>query len=253
MRIRRALSSFLIISGALLAAASNVGAQTQTQASDSKWVFDLGIGIAPSINGNVNSGAIGTLQGQTVAILPQSYGDVYGTGLDFRFGGGYALDEDSELRGMFTFQSADADLVRLGDLGPSSLYVQYSDYKSLSLDFGYRRYVPLQAKDLRVFGEATIGIGFINRINATLAAPQSNVIFNSTDFYDRTAAFTWGLNVGGLFRVAQQMDVTAQMGLRHVGGLADIDQLQGTGLADINNDSARLTFPIVVGVRFHFK
>jgi hypothetical protein len=32
-----------------------------------------------------------------------------------------------------------------------------------------------------------------------------------------------------------------------------VDQLVGTGLEDINNDTARLTFPVVVGVRFRFK
>jgi hypothetical protein len=47
--------------------------------------------------------------------------------------------------------------------------------------------------------------------------------------------------------------LNAQLGLRRVSGLAEVDQLVGTGLADINNDTARLTFPIVVGVRFRFK
>jgi hypothetical protein len=40
---------------------------------------------------------------------------------------------------------------------------------------------------------------------------------------------------------------------RHVSGLSEIDQLAGTGLEDINNDSGRLTFPIVVGLRVRFK
>src|SRR5215471_11007887 len=92
---------------ALLASAATAGAQNQTR--DSAFVVDLGIGIAPSINGNVNSGAIGTLNGQAAAILPNSYGHVYGTGLDFRFGGGYRLDDASELRGTFSYQTADAD------------------------------------------------------------------------------------------------------------------------------------------------
>jgi hypothetical protein len=251
MQIRRVLLSFLTLVSLHLAHVADARAQGQT--GESPWVVDLGIGIAPSINGNVNSGAIGTLQGQTTAILPNSYGDVYGTGLDFRFGGGYALSDRSELRGMFTYQSADADLVRLGDIGPSTLYSQYSDYKSFALDLGFRRYVPLSSQGVRVFGEGTIGIGFIDRINALFAAPQSNIIFNDTDLYDKTAAFTWGVNVGALFRVAELVDVTAQLGLRHVGGLADVDQFVGTGLAEINNDSARLTFPIVVGVRFRFR
>jgi Outer membrane protein beta-barrel domain len=245
--------SFLVYSlvGILTLATSSIARAQGT--AESKWAIDLGVGIDPSINGNVNSGAIGTLQGQTAAILPNSFGDVYGTGVQLRVGAGYTLDDLSELRGMFTYQSADADLVRLGDLGPSSLYGQYSDYKSLALDFGYRRYVPISVRDLRVYGEGTIGLGFIDRINVLFAAPQSNVVFNDTDFYDRTAAFTAGVNVGVLFKVAEHVDLNAQAGLRHVSGLAEVDQLVGTGLADINNDTGRLTFPIVVGVRLRFK
>jgi hypothetical protein len=221
-------------------------------AGESRWVVDVGVGIDPSINGNVNSGAIGTLQGQATAILPQTYGNVYGTGTQLRFGGGYALDDRSELRGIFTYQTADANLVRLGDIGASSLYAQYSDYKSFGLDLGYRFYMPIESKDMRFYGEATLGAAFVDRINAQLAAPQTNTIFNSTDFYDATAAFTWGINVGALFKVAEKVDLNAQIGLRHVGKLAQIDQFVGTGLDDINNDTARLTFPIVVGVRFRF-
>jgi len=106
---------------------------------------------------------------------------------------------------------------------------------------------------VRLYGEATLGLAAIDRINAQFAAPQSNIVFNSTDFYDGTAAFTWGLNFGALFRVAEQVDVNAQFGLRHVGGLAEVDQFVGTGLDNVNSDTARLTFPIVVGVRFRFK
>ena len=235
----------------LLLSASAPVVYAQPQATGSRFTFDVGTGINPSVNGNINSGAIGTLQGQAAAILPHRYGDVYGTGIEFRFGGGYRLDEHAELRGTFIYQSADADLVRLGDVGPSSLYAQYSDYKSFGLDLGYRRYFPI-VEGIQFFGEAGLGAAFIDRINAQFAAPQSNLVFTSTDFYDATAAFTWSLSAGAVFRVAEQVDLTAQMGLHHVGGLSQVDQLVGTGLETINNDSARLTFPIVVGVRFRF-
>jgi hypothetical protein len=251
MKIHGRVRSFGVVCCALLASASTATAQNQR--TESPWVVDLGIGIAPSIKGNINSGAIGTLNGQATAILPNSYGNVYGTGLDFRFGGGYQLDKDSELRGTFIYQKASANLVRLGDIGPSSLYGQFSDYKSFGLDFGYRRYLTIAPHGVRVFGEAGIGVGFISRINVLLAAPQSNIIFNSTDFYDRTAAFTWNLSIGAAMPVSDQIDLTAQVGFRHVSGLAQVDQLVGTGLETINNDSARLTFPIVVGARFRFK
>lgn len=249
MGIRNWFLSLAVASGVVTSAAP---AFAQAAASDTKWAIDVGIGISPSINGNVNSGAIGVLNGQATAILPNTYGDVYGTGLDLRIGGGYLIRPLTELRAIFVYQSADADLVRLGDIGPSSLYGQYSDYKSIGLDLGVRRYLPLDWENTRVYGEATIGFAAIDRIDVRLAAPQSNAVFDDNDFYDGTAAMTLALNIGMLFPVSSRVELNAQFGLRRVGGLADVDQFAGSGLEDINDDSARLTFPIVVGARFRF-
>jgi Outer membrane protein beta-barrel domain len=245
MRIRRRVLTLAVSVCALFMAA--------TASAQSRFAIDFGAGIDPSINGNVNSGVIGVYQGQTTAILPNSYSAVYGTGIEFRAGVSYVLNNDSELRATFIWQSADANLVRLGDYGSSSLYAQYSDYKSFGLDLGYRRYIPLSSAAVRPFGEATIGIADVNRINVELAAPQSQLINQNNDFYDGTAAFTWSISAGVLVPVGHHMDVTAQVGLRHVGGLAQVDQLVGTGLSTINDNSARLTFPVVVGLRFGFK
>lgn len=248
MHSRRSLVYVGIVVLALSAGARDARAQTE-----SRFSLDFGVGIDVGVNGNVNSGAIGILQGQTAAILPNPYGAVYGTGIDLRVGTGYWLNDESELRAVLTFQSADADLVRLGDLGQSSLYGQYSDYQSAALDFGYRRYLPLKRRDWSFYGEGTIGIGFIDSINVLLSAPQSNQVFNNTDFYDQTAAFTWGINTGVLFRLNDRVDLNAQLGLRHISGLSDVDSLEGTDLEDINNDSGRLTVPIVIGLRVRFK
>jgi len=247
----------LSVVGALVVAMLSLSgvAQAQTAAAasgDSPWVFDLGFGIDLNVNGNINSGAIGRLQGQATAILPNSYGEVYGAGLHFKFGGGYVLNPQSELRGIFTFQSADANLVRLGDMGASSLYGQYSDYVSLGLDLGYRRYFPIENSSIRFFGEGTVGMAFIDEVNVVLSAPQANLVVDQTDFYDRTGAFTLGVNFGVLVPVASKVDLSAQIGLRRVSGLSEVDQLAGTGLDDINDDSSRLTFPIVIGARFRF-
>ena len=248
MHLRNTAGSSLFVL-VLLTFASTAHAQS---VDESRWSFDVGIGLDLSVNGNINSGAIGVLQGQASAILPNPYGEVYGSGLQLRFGAGYALNDGVELRGVFTYQSADADLVRLGDIGQSNLYGQYDDYKTLALDFGYRRYVSVPRYGLRVYGEGTIGIAFVDEIDVLFAAPQSNIIFDQTDFYDRTSAFTLGFNAGVLYPVGSQVDVNFQIGLRRVSGLAEVDNLVGTGLAEINDDSARLTFPIIGGVRFRF-
>ena len=247
----KVVSAFSIATWLVLAAAGP--AYAQAQPPESRWSVDLAAGLDFGVNGNVNSGAIGRLNGLATAILPNTYGDVYGSGIQFRVGAGYALDELSEVRGVFIMQSADADLVRLGDIGPSSLYAQYSDYQTLSLDVGYRRYFPVaQQRSLRWYGEATIGLGFIDAIDVELAAPQANVTFQNTDFYDQTAAFTWTLAAGMLYTLNPRLDLNAQIGIRHVSGLSEVDQFEGTGLEDINNDSGRLTIPFIVGVRVKF-
>jgi hypothetical protein len=225
--------------------------RARAQTAENPWAIDFAVGISPSIKGDINSGVIGTFQGQTVAVVPHTYSDVYGNSIDWHFGGGYRLSADSEIHGAFIYQSTAANLVRLGDFGPSSLYGQFSDYKSWALDIGYRRYMSITGA--RVYAEGAIGIADIQRINVVLAAPQSNLITDNGDFYDGTAAFTWSVGVGVLFPIAKQVDFNAQLGLRHVSGLADVDQFVGTSLAAINNDSARLSFPILVGVRFHFR
>jgi hypothetical protein len=221
-------------------------------ASDYRWSFDVGIGFDHGISGNINSGAIGTLNGQAVVFTKNTYDDVYGAGFHLQFGGGYMLNEDSEVRASFTYQSLGADLARMGDIGLSNLYGQYDDYKTLALDFGYRRYSAQRWGRVTPYAEGTLGIGFISEIDVLLAAPQANVVQNATDFYDRTAAFTLGVNGGILVPIADRSDLTFQIGLRYVTGLSQVDALVGTGLESINDDSARWTIPFVIGVRTRF-
>ena len=176
---------------------------------------------------------------------------MYGTGLHFRFGGGYMLNETRELRATFTFQSLDADLTRMGDYGPSNLYGQYHDYQSFGLDVGLRQYSRLSPK-LRAYGEGTIGIAFIDETDVFLSAPQVDFAGLASDFYDRTAAFALGANAGLLLQTAERIGVYGQVGLRWMSGMAAVDQLEGTSLETINDKSSRWTFPFLIGVRFGF-
>ena len=229
------------------------GTQAQpAPASEYRWSVDVGIGFDNSISGNINSGAIGTLNDQAVVFTKNTYDDVYGTGFHLRFGGGYSLNEDSELRVRFTYQSLGADLAQMGEVGLSNLYGEYDDYKTFGLDFGYRRYSARRWGGVTPYAEGTLGIAFIDEIDVLLAAPQANVVQNATDFYDRTAAFTLGVNGGLLAPIADRFDLDFQVGLRYVTGLSEVDALVGTGLAAINDDSARWTIPFVIGVRTRF-
>jgi hypothetical protein len=187
-------------------------------------------------------------------ILKNSYEDVYGTGLHLRGGVGYLIGDTktTELRASLSFQSLDADFVTpLGDIGVSKLYAQFSDYQALTLDLGARQYYELKPK-LRGYADGTIGFGFIDKIDAKLVAPGANVITEANDFYDQTVAFSIGTDAGLLFERSPKMGLFVQLGLRWTSGLAEVDDLVGTGLESINDKSSRWTIPFLAGVRYRF-
>jgi hypothetical protein len=161
------------------------------------------------------------------------------------------IKENVEARATFTFQSADADLARLGEYGASPLYGQYSDYQSLALDFGLRQYHRVSPR-VQVYGEGSIGLGFVDKIDVTLVAPAVNLTVDATDFYDQTVSFALATNAGVLIAMGGRAGIFAQMGLRWTSGMAEIDDLVGTSLDGINDNSARWTIPFLVGLRYRF-
>jgi hypothetical protein len=227
-------------------------ARAQSNAPDRPWSAEFAIGWDNGITGNINSSGIGSINNQVVVITRNSYNDVYGAGLHLRFGGGYLFKPDTEARVTFTFQSLDADyVVPMGDYGASNLYGQYSDYQTFGIDFGLRRYADLRPK-VRAYGEATIGLGFVDKTDVTLVAPGANLVGQATDFYDQTTAFTFGVAVGMLVQTNERMGFFGQLGVRRVSGLAEVDDLVGTGLDTINDKSQRWTLPFIGGVQFRF-
>lgn len=249
MNIVRGRSHF--VAAALAASALAPVSPVQAQPAERRWSADVAFGVDNGISGNINSGAVGTINDQTVVVLKNSYDDVYGTGLHFRFGGGYMIDDATEARVTFTLQSLDADLVPLGDMGTSKLYAQFADYQSFGIDFGLRRYVDL-APQIRAYGEGTVGLAFIDETDVVLVAPSINLAQNATDFYDKTSAFTLGGNLGVLVQMSDKVGVYGQLGLRYVTGMSEVDGLIGTGLDTINDKSARWSIPFVAGVRVRF-
>jgi hypothetical protein len=236
----------------LVAALPAYAQQPPAAASNSPWSFDVGVGFDNVVSGNINSSGIGQINNQAVVITSNSYEDVYGTGLHLRFGGGYALSDSTEVTGTFIFQSTDADQVTpMGDIGVSNLYGQYSDYQTFGLDIGLRQYANLSSS-LRAYGEGAVGVGFVDKTDVTLVAPTANLSGEANDFYDQTAALGFGANVGLLYQTGGVVGFYGQLGLRWMGGMAEIDDLEGTGLENINDKSSRWTLPFIGGVRMRF-
>ena len=226
--------------------------QAQTPANNSPWSLEVGVGWDNGVAGHINSSGIGEINNQAVVITSNTYEEVYGTGLHLRFGGGYFFNEQTEMIGMFTFQSLDADQVTpMGDIGVSNLYGKYSDYQTFGLDVGLRRYTNLSTA-LRAYGEGTIGLGFVDETDITLVAPSANLTAEANDLYDQTTAWAMGANFGLLYQTGGKMGFFGQLGLRYQSGLSEVDDLVGTGLDTINDKSSRWTLPLVGGVRVRF-
>jgi hypothetical protein len=215
------------------------------------WSAEFGIGWDNSISGNINSSGIGVLNNQTTVITKNTYEAVYGTGLHMRFGGGYMLNNNTEARATFSFQSLDADLTPMGQIGASNLYAQYTDYQAFTLDVGIRQYGDINPK-IRGYGEALIGLGFVDKTDVTLVAPGANLSGKANDFYDQTTALALGVNFGVLVQQTDRIGFFGQLGFRRVSGMSEIDDLQGTGLETINDSSSRWTLPFIVGIRARF-
>ena len=139
----------------------------------------------------------------------------------------------------------------MGDIGLSNLYAQYDDYQTNAFDFGIRRYSQSRPK-LRAYGEALIGFAFVDKIGVTLVAPGANLVSQAADFYDSSTAFTFAVNMGAVVQTTDTIGFFGQLGFRRTGGLAEVDNLIGTGLDDINDKSSRWTLPFIFGVRYQF-
>lgn len=241
--------TFFPCAAALLICSASASAQS---APDRRWSGEVSVGWDNSISGNVHSAGIGVVNGVPTVIEERSYDDVYGTGVQWRFGLGYMLDDRQQVRGTFTIQNVSADAIQVGTLGASPLFATFDDYSSFALDAGYRYHFDTKYPKLRPYAGATLGIAVIDEIDAFFAAPSIGLTLDATDFYDGTAAFTFGLEGGALYAINDRFDVEANLGFRYVSGLADIDGLQGTGLEEINDDSGRWTLPFMVGFRVKF-
>jgi hypothetical protein len=222
------------------------------QAGDSSWNAEAAVGWDIGLSGDFLSAGIGTLQGVPIVIEPQSFGDVYGNGVQWEFSAGYMVDEINEVRAQFSYQRVGSDVVTVGTAGASDLVATFDDYKSFNVEAGYRHYFARRRERLRPYVGASFGVAIITEIDAVFASSAAGLTRYATDFYDGTAALALGVNGGTLYALTDRIDLNLRAGFRFNSGLSQIDALEGTDLEDINDKSARWTMPILVGVRINF-
>jgi len=235
-----------------LAVSASLFTTSTAAAQDSRWNAEASVGWDVDLSGDLLSSGIGTLNGVPVVFQSQSFGSVYGNGINWTFGAGYMLDDENEVRAEFAYQRAGADAVTLGTAGTSTLMATFDDYKASSIQAGYRRYFAPRGEHLRPYAGGLFGVSIISEIDGVFAAPEAGLARYATDLYDGTAALTFGFGGGALYKINDRVDLNGQLAFRYNSGLSKIDALQGTGLDNVNDKSSRWTMPITFGLRVKF-
>ena len=251
MQYLRFMIASVTVMVCLLAATGVARAQGQA-ADESKWAVDVGVGIDFGVNGNVNSGAIGRLNGLATAFLPRAMATSTARASSSGLAGPTRSTRSRRCVASSRSNRPTPTWCGSGTIGPSSLYGQYSDYQasgSMSDTAATCRSTAATSASTERRPSASGSSMPSTSSSQRRRRMWSSIRRTSTN---QTSAFTWSFGAGILFTIAEHIDLNAQVGLRHVSGLSEVDQFAGTGLEDINNDSGRLTFPVIVGLRYHF-
>jgi hypothetical protein len=198
-----------------------------------------------------------TTGGAPINLEETTYDDVYGRIGMFKVGVGYRTTPRTEAVLNFVWSSSEAsdDATRVGTVGtvPIPLDVDFTDYKYWGFEGGQRwffartRFTP--------FVGYLVGINRHQDIRGTFVNVPANVTpglaAQDGKFFEKSWALSLGPTGGVLIGVGP-FEVMAETQLRFMGGLSDVDWLVEEGLRDVNSESSRWSFPILVGARIRF-
>jgi hypothetical protein len=212
-------------------------------------------GVDNQFSGKMIKAGSGTLRGVPISLAETSYDDVYGRMGLFKVGVGYRISPRSEVTANLVISLSSSEAVVVGTIGNANAPVtaSFDDYNYWGLEVGQRFY--FARVRFTPFVGYYLGLNRMDKINADFSAPsvgqQPAVGVNDGQFFDASWAFSLG-PTGGVLIGLGPFEVMGQVELRYMGGLSDVDPLSEANLKDINSESSRWSFPVLVGARIRF-
>jgi hypothetical protein len=200
-----------------------------------------------------------TTGGAPINLDETTYDEVYGRIGMFKIGAAYRTSPRAEavLNFVWSSSSAEEEGVPIGTVGaiPTAipLTVEFTSFKYWGIEMGQRwffartRFTPFVGYLVGANRHQDIRGTFVNvppNLTPGLAAQNGK-------FFEKSWAISLGPTGGVLIGVGP-FEVIAETQLRFVGGLSDVDWLVEEGLRDINSESSRWSFPILLGGRIRF-
>ena len=198
-----------------------------------------------------------TTGGAPIHLDETTYDEVYGKIGMFKIGAGYRTTPRTEAVLNFIWSSSEASdaATPVGTAGSPAvpLNVNFTEYQYWGFEGGQRwffartRFTP--------FVGYLVGINRHQDIRGTFVGVPANVTpglaAQDGKFFEKSWAFSLG-PTGGILIGVGPFEVMAETQLRFMGGLSDVDWLVEEGLRDVNSESSRWSFPILLGVRARF-
>ena len=242
-------------------ASSPVAGQTRTVSITAvpprKYAVSFEWGSDNSFSGKMINNADGlTTGGVPIHLDETTYDETYGRLSQIKAGFAVRTASRSELVVNYVYsQSGAEDEVNVGTVGavaaPVNVNFSSMDYWGIE---GGQRFFFSRAR-IQPFGGYLVGANRYGDIRAVFADQQSNVLpglaAQDGKIFEKSWAFTAG-PTGGVLVDLGQFDVMAELQLRYMGGLSDVDWLVEEGLRDVNDESSRWSLPISFGARFKF-
>jgi hypothetical protein len=207
--------------------------------------------------GDVTKATAGqTTGGVPINIGDTSYDDVYGRMGMMRLGIGYRTTPRTEAVFNFVYSKSEADApVSIGTAGTAGvpLNVQFEEHSFWGLEAGQRFY--FTRVRITPFLGYLIGANRYGDIRATfVGVPTSatpGLAAADGKFFEKSWALSLGPTGGFLIGVGP-IEFMFEAQLKWMGAMSDVDWLVEEGLKDINDESARWSYPLTAGARIRF-
>jgi hypothetical protein len=219
--------------------------------------YDMPVGGSVLSSGNSNSLTLSTVNPSFVGtgviqLRGTDYQDAYDPALRATIEVRYAVSEYTELFGAFSYSRADGKALDVGCIAvaaacTSTLRGQFSDFKQMGLEIGYRQWldIALLGDAVRPYFSVRGGVVKTDAIHAFLQTPTGPV--GHWRLYKDTYAYTLGADVGATIGISQNAEIGGEVGIRYQTALKEIDTEFGSfGLSDINGSSERLSVPVSI-------
>ena len=257
-----ALSLQVTSSAAPAAAQAATPTSAPAPAPDSfrhRTTISLQFGVDNQFSGKMIKASSGaTTGGQPINLDETTFDEVYGRIGLFKIGAGYRTSPRTEAVVNFIWSKSDAteDAIRVGSGGANvqvPLNVNFTEYKYWGIEGGNRWYFA-RTRFTPYLGYL-IGLNRHQDIRGTFvgvpASATPGLAAQDGKFFEKSWALSLG-PTGGMLIGVGPIEVMAELQLRYLGGLSDVDWLVEEGLKDVNDESGRWSIPFVLGARLRF-